>query len=257
MTIALDTIAQRIAGWFNESQLVGLGEAHHTPVVMRTLGSLITEGALGAQCRDLVVEFGAQRHQSLVDDYLAGAPLGAAQLAPLWRQSAHGTLWAHPVYAALLRRLRAYNLSRPAHQRFRVWLAEPDGCTGDKPAPLARSAAFAELIQRQLLDQGRRALLLFGMRHLALSPINQRPSLAWQLRQEGATLRTLWPELPPRCAPFHSSATRLRLIDFSAARYASVAHTHVAPWGGTAQPLGQLCSGLLRIPGAHRPLRTH
>ncbi|MGJ8518141.1 hypothetical protein [Carnimonas bestiolae] len=255
MTITLDTIAQHISGWFDDSQLIGLGEAHHTPVVMRTLGSLITHGALGDQCRDLVVEFGTQRHQSLVDDYLAGASMSAAQLTVLWRQSAYGTLWAHPVYAALLRRLRAYNMAVPAHQRVRVWLAEPDHRAGETQNPLARSTAFAELIQQQLLDKGRRAVLLFGMRHLALTPINQRPTLAWQLRRSGATLRTLWPELPPRCAPFRHSATQLRLIDFKTPRYAGVARTPVAPWRGDAQPLSQLCNGLLRIPGAYRPHR--
>ncbi|WP_027351200.1 hypothetical protein [Halotalea alkalilenta] len=244
-------VAAILAGWFDQATLVGLGEAHLTPKVMRTLSELILSEAIASRCQDLVVEFGCQRHQALLDAYLAGGRLGAGALKPIWSDGPHATLWRHPVYVALLRRLRAVNRHRPAQRRMRVWLAEP---LGDWPCAERdghRRKAFLDCIEKRLLATGRPGLLLFGMRHLARSPVDGRATLASQLLDSGVALRTLWPELPPRLTPFDSPCRGLELIDVEG----DLAARRVNPWGGEAQPLGELCDAVLRVPGARRETR--
>ncbi|ANF57415.1 hypothetical protein [Halotalea alkalilenta] len=244
-------VASALAGWFDQAGLVGLGEAHLTPKVMRALTELILSEAIASRCQDLVVEFGCQRHQALLDAYLAGSRLGAGALKPIWNDGPHATLWRHPVYAALLRRLRAVNRKRPAQRRMRMWLAEPAGEWPCAERDRHRRKAFLGCIEQRLLASGRPGLLLFGMRHLARSPVDGRVTLASQLLDEGIALRTLWPELPPRLMPFDSACRDLELIDVEG----DLAARRVNPWGGETQPLSELCDAVLRVPGARRETR--
>ncbi|MFC0337241.1 hypothetical protein SAMN05421848_1976 [Kushneria avicenniae] len=161
-----------IASILERCPLVGLGEIHWCPQVMMAITTLLESPVLEEIFDDIVVEFGSARHQAWLDCYIRGDEVGEAGLDAVWQDTLYFLLWSPPVYAEFFRRIRAVNLKRAPQQRVRVVLAEPaidwetlDG-KGFGRWHEAREQAYVELIEREVLDRGRRAILIFGLRHL-------------------------------------------------------------------------------------------
>lgn len=167
--------------------LLGLGEIHWCPGVLDTFASLIESPELAGAFDDIVVEFGACQHQALMDRYIAGEALGEGDIACVWRDTLYFLLWSAPVYARFFARMRALNRRRRPGERLRVVLAEPPVAwehmtdAGFRALHHRREALYVRCIERQVLAPGRRALLIFGLRHLVCRP-GAPSSLAERLR---------------------------------------------------------------------------
>ncbi|GHC16201.1 hypothetical protein GCM10010082_03710 [Kushneria pakistanensis] len=161
-----------IAEILKRRPLVGLGEIHWCPQVMSAITTLMESPALEGTFDDIVVEFGSVRHQAWLDRYISGEDMDETGLAAVWQDTLYFLLWSPPVYADFFRRLRAVNLQRPVERRIRVVLAEPaiDWETLDNEAFMRwheqREMAYAERIEQEVLVHERRAILIFGLRHL-------------------------------------------------------------------------------------------
>ncbi|WP_438768205.1 hypothetical protein [Kushneria sp. TE3] len=161
-----------IAGILKRCPLVGLGEIHWCPEVMAAITTLLENPALEGTFDDIVVEFGSERHQAWLDRYISGENVGETGLEAVRQDTLYFLLWSPPVYADFFRRIRAINLQRLPARRVRIVLAEPriDWETLDSETFALwheqREKAYAERVEREVLDKGRRAILVFGLRHL-------------------------------------------------------------------------------------------
>jgi hypothetical protein len=162
---------------FDRHRLVAVGEAglhglqeHHDGV-----RSLLTDPRLPEIVDDIVVEFGNALYQSTVDRFVAGPAVGNPELWPVWRNTTQSPLetWDAPVFENVYRTLRAVNWPRSARKQVRVLLGDPpidwpQVTTRDQVnAALAqRDTHAATVVEREVLDQGRKALILYGAGHV-------------------------------------------------------------------------------------------
>jgi hypothetical protein len=158
--------------------LVALAEHHQLQEFHDLLTALLLHPALPNTLTDVVVEFGNARYQDLADRFVLGdEPVANADLQRIWREAIGGiTEWDAPVYAQFFCTVRAVNWMRPPQRRLRVLLGDPPieveriRSAADASYVLSflarRDAHFAEVVEREVLAKGRRALLIAGNEHL-------------------------------------------------------------------------------------------
>ncbi|MFC0268728.1 hypothetical protein [Kushneria aurantia] len=222
MSAGLDPF-ETLAAALERAPLVGLGEIHWCPAVLEAWCELIESPALAGSFDDIVVEFGASQHQALIDRYISGE--NVEDIDAVRRDTLYFLLWSAPVYVRFFERIRALNRRRAPHSPLRVVLAEPpvDWRHLDAEAFAAahreREARYVECIEREVLGRGRRALLIFGLRHLARAGGSDGDSLAERLlARRPASITLIHPfhaqkglfsvdQLPPAPAYHHMIAT--------------------------------------------------
>jgi hypothetical protein len=157
---------------FARAPLVALGEAHWLAEQAEFVARLIAHPAFPAVAGDIVVEFGNARYQDLADAFAGGEPVESRDLPRLWQHAGGpGQTFASPIYREFFHTVRAINASRPPGQHIRVLLGDPPDwhlrCGSPDTWALRnpRDAHFAQVTRRQVLDRGRRALLLAGAGH--------------------------------------------------------------------------------------------
>lgn len=156
--------------------VVCLGEGTHRGVqdFELRLGILKDAGA-GTLVDDIVVEFGNSRYQDLMDRFVRGDEVPDEQLRHVWEDAVPAdTVPDSPVYEQLYRAVRSLNATRQPQKQLRVLLGDPpiDWSAVRSTADLAawdsrRDRHAAELIRREVLEKGRRALVLYGSWHCA------------------------------------------------------------------------------------------
>jgi hypothetical protein len=156
-------------------RLVGIGESEGLQNHHDVLQALLTDPRVPGVVDDIVVEFGNARYQATVDRFIAGHPVDNAELRQVWRNTTQSPLntWDAPVYEQFYRSVRAVNWALPASQQIRVLLGDPpiDWSQIRTPRQLLpfrgqRDSHAAAIVQREVLDKGRRALLCYGWGHL-------------------------------------------------------------------------------------------
>lgn len=160
---------------FASFPLVALGETHQVQEEFDFLAALLHHPAFPDTVDDVVVEFGNALHQPLVDRFVAGEPVAGAALRPVWRDvvgAMYGGLDA-PMYEQVFRTVRAVNRRQPPARRLRVLLGDPpvDWARAQRTEDVRpwlgrRDQHYAEVVAGQVLDRGRRALLIAGAGHL-------------------------------------------------------------------------------------------
>ena len=191
--------------------VVGLGEAHWHPELIRYQQELICAPALAGRLTDLVLECGNRRHQGLLDAYLSGADsfdgalIDEQRLLAIRLDSIAFPAWMSPAHADLFTRLRATNLGRPRHERIRVHLAEPAFEWADLAGEddwwainRQRDEAFFHYLESRLAPNERRGVLVFcGARHLLRGeggPGLPRETLGRLMaRRQPGRLLSIWP----------------------------------------------------------------
>ena len=157
--------------------LVALGDLHLSQEFHDFLQALLLRPEFHAKVDDIVVEFGNSIHQNVADRFLLDLErVSDAELSTIWRDATYGgrVFWDAPVYEEFLRTVRAVNWRLPRDQRIRVLLGDPPidwarirgvADVDAFPAPGSRDDFYADLVQREVLDEGRRALLIMGGNH--------------------------------------------------------------------------------------------
>ena len=153
--------------------VVAIGEVHRNQQLHDFLVRLLHDPRCLSTGGDLVVEFGNARYQDRVDRYVAGASIGKHALAQVWRDAVNILVWDAPVYERLISTVRQVNRARSPERRIRVVLAEPgidwslihDRATWERIAG-TRDRHAADVIEREVLARGRRAILVFGSGHV-------------------------------------------------------------------------------------------
>ncbi len=153
--------------------LVAVAELHFLQEWHDVVHALLFHPELPSTLTDIVVEFGNAQYQDISDRFiLRDQPISRPELAQIWRFQG----WDAPVYEEFFRTVRAINWMRPAARRIRVLLG-----ASPSDVPRVRSATdrafrhwwqdpidahYANLVEREVLQKGRRALLLAGGGHL-------------------------------------------------------------------------------------------
>jgi hypothetical protein len=158
--------------------LVAIGERHLMQEMHDFLTRLLLRPELPGLIDDIVVEFGNALYQDLADRFILGdKPVATTDLQQLWRFTIGGDiLWDAPIYERFFRTVRAINWALPPSKRIRVLLGDPPfdhrkvRGVADKSyvqsAQVGRDAHYAAVVEREVLQKHRRALLIAGSNHL-------------------------------------------------------------------------------------------
>ena len=161
---------------FETHSIVALDEGGHgNELVHAFLERVIRDPRM--QGIDLVVEFGTARHQDLVDRYVRGEDV--PDVRRVWQETTQVLVWDAPVYERFFRTVREVNATRP----LRVVLGDPPidwstVATWSDWTKYKRDAHAADVVEREVLARGRKALVIYGGSHVSRRNIqvNYAPS---------------------------------------------------------------------------------
>jgi hypothetical protein len=161
---------------FNKHQIVALGEAHGLQEEADFIISLIQHPALPNIVNDIVIEWGNARYQALLDRYIAGQDVPLEDVRKVWRDTTQSLFltWDAPIYERFFLTVRAVNQKLPLAKRVRVLAGDPpvdwskgyDRAEIEKYKFTARDKHFAEVVEKEVLSKGRKALIIMGGLHL-------------------------------------------------------------------------------------------
>jgi hypothetical protein len=156
---------------FATRPLVALGEMHGLQDEADFIAALLHHPAFPATVQVIVVEFGNARYQSVVDRFIAGEPVAARDLRPVWRDI-FGWGFDAPIYEQFFRTVRAINRTLPPAQRLRVLLGDPpiDWSQITQAVDInsmmeQRDVHYAALVETHILAPGCKGLLIAGLAH--------------------------------------------------------------------------------------------
>lgn len=163
---------------FANHPVVALGDPHGLAEQMDFYAAVVRDPRFARDVRNLVVEFGSSSHQAVIDRYVAGESVTYAELRKVWNDTVG---WTPPPalvgFAKFFAAVRDVNESLPRDRQIKVWLGEPPldwtAPTRDdiRAAMGARDTYPAALIRDQILAKGEKALVIYGVGHLAGGPM--------------------------------------------------------------------------------------
>jgi hypothetical protein len=170
-------LADTVLAAFRRHRIVAIGEVHGQQEHHDALQTLLLDPRLPAVVDDIVVESGNALYQPTIDRFVAGPAVEDRDLRLVWRnttQSPVATLDA-PMYEQFFRTVRAANWSLPEKRKIRVLLGDPPidwarVTTRDDVEAADRDGHLASVVQREVLDKGRRALICYGSVHVMHAP---------------------------------------------------------------------------------------
>ncbi len=158
---------------FARQPLVALGELHGCQDEADFVNALLHHPDFPSAVQAIVFEVGNARHQAVVDRFVAGEPVAARDLRPVWRDF-FGWGFDNPIYEQFFRTVRAINRTLPPERRLRVLLGDPpEDWTQTKlmnqadvdPIMEQRDAHYAGVVENHVLAPGRHGLLIAGQAH--------------------------------------------------------------------------------------------
>jgi outer membrane protein OmpA-like peptidoglycan-associated protein len=161
---------------FEQYPLVAVSEgAGHGELETREFfAALIRDRRFAPTVRNLVIEFGNARYQAVIDRHVTGAPVTRDELRHVWEDTTQiSGVWSLPMYEQMLADVRSVNEGLPPAKRIRVIAGDPpiDWSAVTSPADEDmndwRDAHVAHVIEREVIRQGERALILIGGAHIS------------------------------------------------------------------------------------------
>jgi hypothetical protein len=186
---------------FRTHPIVALGEGSNANEQGHTFRlALLRDPRFPATVNDIVVECGNARYQDVIDRFVRGEEVAYDSLRRVWQNTTQpDTNWDPPIYEEFFRAVRAVNASLPKERQLRVLLGDPpidwDAIrTARDYGPWDRDGHPADLIRREVLAKGRKALVIYGDLHFIRKNPQPRPdqdetagSIVGLLERGGAT----------------------------------------------------------------------
>jgi hypothetical protein len=158
---------------FQRHSLVGIGDNHNSAQEEDFYAALVRDPRFSTEVGNVVIEFGGAAHQNLLDGYLNGQEVAYADLRTIWTDVVG---WMPTVtglgYANFFAQVRAVNLALPAERRIHVWLGEPaidwskiKNKAAFDPIFAQRDTHAADVIEKNILEPGRKAVVIYGDLH--------------------------------------------------------------------------------------------
>jgi hypothetical protein len=164
------------------------------------LDRLLRDPRFQATVSDVVVEYGSSRYQDVMDRYIRGEDVPYEDLRQAWQDVPTPTGSDSPLVEDFYRNVREINASLPAARRLRVLLGEPPldwrhvrTAADHRKWTIVRDGYTADLIRREVVVRGRRALTLYGQLHYPRKEINANYDMSnWQAQTLTSALEA-WP----------------------------------------------------------------
>src|SRR5262245_7400450 len=221
----LDPIATIIDA-LRTHDIVALGEGRHNNEQGYAFRlALLREPRFAMTVNDIVVESGSSTHQAVMDRFIRGESVPDKELRLAWQDTTvPDGPWDIPMYEEFFRAVRTLNASLPPERKLRVLLGDPpfdwEHTTREEAIRigLQRDPFAAELITREVLSKGRRALVVYGDMHFARLPPLGGSNLVTRLLATHARVFNVWT---------HAGTSDLRTLqsDISTWRVPSLALT--------------------------------
>ncbi len=136
--------------------------------------ALLRDPRFTAVASDILVEFGNALYQDVVDRFVRGEDVAYESLRRVWQNTTQVEYeWDLPVYEDFFRTVRAVNASLPQSRQIRVLLGDPPvdwdqvhNLEDLRKAMGDRDGYALEVLRREVLANGRRALVIYGGQHL-------------------------------------------------------------------------------------------
>jgi hypothetical protein len=209
---------------FQSHNVVALDEGAHGNEQGHALRlKLIRDPRFPASVNDIVVEFGNSRYQDLMDRFIRGEQVPDEQIRAVWQNTTQNWVWDRPIYEEFFRAVRGVNAKLPPERQVRVLLGDPPidwakvRSASDHFKWLERrDRAAAEIVDREVLAKGRKALLIFGAMHLQrkhvganYEPLAQADTLVSILgRSAIARIFTIWTHTSGDLTAAHADVNR-------------------------------------------------
>jgi hypothetical protein len=183
---------------FKTHDVVALGEGSHGNMQGAAFREMLyRDPRFPKVVNDIVVESGNGRHQAMMDRYISGENVPEKDLRMAWLETTiPNDVWDRTIYSDMFRTIREVNRNLPKAQQLRVLLGDtPYDSTRAGTVP--RTDAFpAELIQREVIARGRKALVVYGdMHYLRSAQAERQPvplSIVSVLEKSGVKVFSIW-----------------------------------------------------------------
>jgi hypothetical protein len=158
---------------FADQEIVGMGILSYANQDFDNfILDLIRDPAFPGTVNDIVVECGNSLYQPVLDRYIAGGDVPLAEARDVWRNTTQPMCGLATFYEELFPLVRRLNQSLPGAKRLRVLAGDPPIDWGrvrsvaDARPYRERDTNIAAVVEREVLARHRKALLIFGVRHL-------------------------------------------------------------------------------------------
>lgn len=162
---------------FQTSDLVLLGERAWSKLDADLRNSIARTPYVWRTIDDIVIEFANSMHQDVLDAYvLRLEPVPIEELRKVWRDTTQPGTWESPVYQEFIEIVRRANMMTPEAERIRLIAGDPpiDWVSVHRWADTApyrdRSGFMVDVIGREVLDKGRKALVIYDWEALPRNP---------------------------------------------------------------------------------------
>lgn len=152
--------------------VIALGESHWSRPAGDFYRTLVSTPGFADHINTVVLECGNSRFQATLDRYINGEDVSSEEISHVWRDTTKVVSWESPIYADLIATVREVNRGLPAAQRIRVIAADaPIDWTkvrthADWESALQGNEFLAAVIEREVLDKNRKALVIMGANHV-------------------------------------------------------------------------------------------
>ena len=181
---AISAIVQQ----FKSHTVVALGDNEASVQGSEFRIKLVRDPRFAAVVNDIVVEFGNSRYQDLVDRFTRGEKIPPESLRHVWQDTTQVEYtWDLPIYEQFFQAVREVNSSLQGSRKLRVLLGDPPiewekvHSLDDLKRWLNRDRVAAEVVRREVLAKGRRALIIYGDQHLIRPATTAAPNIVGEL----------------------------------------------------------------------------
>jgi hypothetical protein len=191
---------------FRTYEIVAISDPHGNVQLQTFLLSLIHDPRLPAAVDDIVVETLSARYQDAIDRFVRGDDVARDVLRKAWED--HTVPGSGVQVEGMLSAVRAVNASLGSGKKLRVLAGDPPidwdnivTAQDHRRWIELRDSYPADLVRRQVLDRGRRGLLVYGQGHLQRRQIVSNYDMStWQEqtivslleRDAGARVFNVW-----------------------------------------------------------------
>lgn len=183
----LNQVVDQLASLLDRTRVLAIGERHGWEEQRRFLIDVLRSERIASRIDDIVIECGNSRFQRLADDYVSGADVPSSALSRIWRSTAAITLTPPSICGDVFDIAREWNARAGKTRALRVLLGQPPidwfGVTATSkldsfPLP---DVFLAGLIEHEVIDKGRKAIVIVGSGHLFRDPRAARQTLVQRI----------------------------------------------------------------------------
>jgi len=159
---------------FKQKRVVALGDDHGLAQEEAFYSALIRDPQFAESVGNVVVEFGGEASQGIIDRYVAGEDIPLTELRRVWTETAGWIPGPTSLgYVNFFANVRAANLKLSSEHRIKVWLGDPkidwskiNAFQDLEPFLARRDDNFFRIIGDEILKKQKKTLLIIGTGHL-------------------------------------------------------------------------------------------